>query len=92
MPIEEQVVIIHAAIKGELDDIELADVRDFELLFIPWLKEAYPEVLHTLRTSKELDDKTGKLLDKAILEFKAGFVSGELRKKPRPAAAEAAGQ
>jgi F-type H+-transporting ATPase subunit alpha len=81
MPIEEQVVIIFAAIRGELDEIDLLDVREFELLFIPWLKEKYAGILNTLATGKTLDSETEKLLDKAVKDFKAGFVSGELRKK-----------
>jgi F-type H+-transporting ATPase subunit alpha len=80
MPVEDQVVIIFAAIRGELDDIAMDDVGPFERLFIPWLKDTYPEILHTLRTTKALDEKTEKLLEKTIKEFKAGFVSGELRK------------
>jgi F-type H+-transporting ATPase subunit alpha len=80
MPVEDQVVIIFTAVRGELDDIAMDDIGEFERLFIPWLKDSYPEILHTLRTSKALDEKTEKLLEKTIKEFKAGFVSGELRK------------
>jgi F-type H+-transporting ATPase subunit alpha len=85
MPIEEQVVIIFAAVRGELDDIAMEDIGEFERLFIPWIKDSYPEILHTLGTTKELDEKTEKLLAKTLKEFKAGFVSGELRRHKGPA-------
>lgn len=73
--IEEQVVIIYAATRGELDDIETNKIQEFEKSFIAWLKKHYPEILHTLRSTKELGDKTEKMLQKAISEFKAHFSS-----------------
>ena len=75
MPIEDQVTIVYCAVKGHLDDIELEDVKDFEAAFHPWLRQSYPEILHTLRTAKEIDDKTERLLEKAINQFKAGFTA-----------------
>ncbi|HDS30773.1 MAG TPA: F0F1 ATP synthase subunit alpha, partial [Firmicutes bacterium] len=73
MPVEEQVVIIFTAVQGYLDDIPIEMVRTFEAEFVPWMKEEKPQIMHTLRTTKKLDDETRSLLNKAIEEFKAEF-------------------
>jgi F-type H+-transporting ATPase subunit alpha len=77
MPVEEQVSIIFAAVKGYLDDIDIKEVKRFEDQFLPWLRERYPQVLHTLKTTQTMDEETENLLDKAVTEFKAAFVAGE---------------
>ena len=74
MPIEEQVVVIHAAVNGDLDEIELSEVREFERQFIPWLKDKHAAILTKLKSTRELSDDVKKDLDNAIKEFKTGFV------------------
>ena len=76
MPVEEQVAVIFAAVRGYLDNIALQDVRRFEVEFLPWLREQYPQTLHTLKTTKSIDKDTDKLLEKAVAEFKKRFVAG----------------
>jgi F-type H+-transporting ATPase subunit alpha len=75
MRVEEQVVIIFAASKGVLDDIELGDVRKFEEELMEALKTSYSDILTEILSqgsiSKELD---GKLTD-AMNNFKKGFVA-----------------
>ncbi|MFH1676874.1 MAG: F0F1 ATP synthase subunit alpha, partial [bacterium] len=75
---ENQVTIIFAAGKGYIDDIELADVKRFEDGFHPWLNAKYPQILHSIKTTKDLDDQTEKLLIKALDEFKSEFVAGHI--------------
>jgi F-type H+-transporting ATPase subunit alpha len=76
MAVEDQVIIIFAAVQGKLDDIALDRVKPFEEAFIPWMKSEYPQVMHTLRTTKKLDDETRGLLNRATGEFKAAFTAG----------------
>jgi F-type H+-transporting ATPase subunit alpha len=75
MRVEEQVVIIFAASKGVLDDIELGDIRKFEEELMEALKTSYSDILTEILSqgsiSKELD---GKLTD-AMNNFKKGFVA-----------------
>lgn len=78
MPVEEQVSIIFAAVRGFLDDIELGEVKRFENRFLPWLRNTYPQVLHTLKQTRQMSDETSELLEKAIGEFKKAFIAGEL--------------
>jgi F-type H+/Na+-transporting ATPase subunit alpha len=82
LPIEEQVVVISAAVKGELDELDLDQLKEFEKQFIQWLKEKYPEILHTLKTTNQLDSQTEKLLEKATREFKEGFIAAQKSAKP----------
>ncbi len=78
MPVEDQVIVIFAAVEGHLDDIELERVLEFEAAFIPWMKVKYPQVMHTLRTTRDMDDESRKLLSKAIGKFKPAFLAGEI--------------
>ncbi len=78
MPVEEQVAIIFAAVRGFLDEVELSDIDKFEHTFIPWLKAEYPQVLHTLKTTQAMDDETDQLLTKALEAFTPAFKAGEI--------------
>ena len=77
MPVEEQVAIIFAAVRGYLDDINMKDVRRFEVQFLPWLRQKYPQVLHNLKTTRAMDKDTENLLNRAVSEFKSAFVGGK---------------
>jgi F-type H+-transporting ATPase subunit alpha len=72
-PLEDQVMIIFAGGAGFLDDVELGDIRRFEEEFRTWVREKYPDVPHSIASSRNLDDATREKLEKALREFKAGF-------------------
>jgi F-type H+/Na+-transporting ATPase subunit alpha len=62
LKMEEQVVVIYAGVNGYLDPIPLARVRAFEQGLLGLMHTQYPEILSTIRDSKDLDDATaGKL-------------------------------
>ncbi|MCX6645552.1 MAG: F0F1 ATP synthase subunit alpha [bacterium] len=82
MPVEDQVAIIFAAVRGYLDDVDLENIYKFESEFLPWLKSKYPQILHTLKTTRKLDDDTDDKLDKAVGEFKKLFVEGKAAIQP----------
>ena len=82
MAVEDQVAIIFAAVRGYLDDVDLDKIHKFETEFLPWLKSKYPQILHTLKTTRKLDDDTDEKLDKAVEEFKSLFVKGKTEIQP----------
>jgi len=71
--LEDQIMIIFAGSEGHLDDVVIPDIRRFEEEFRPWVREKYPDIPHTIASTKNLDDAVKEKLGKALREFKAGF-------------------
>ena len=73
MPVEKQVIIIYAATKKYLLDIDVADIKRFEEELLEEIDTKYPEIPETIRTTKVLDEATEKKLIDAIVKFKEQF-------------------
>ncbi len=73
MPVEYQVIIIYAATKKYLLDIEVSRVLEFEKGLFEFIDTKYPEIPESIKTNKVLNEETEQLLIKAIEEFKAEF-------------------
>jgi F-type H+-transporting ATPase subunit alpha len=71
IPVEEQVCVIYTGINGYLDDIEVADVREFLIKFRTFLKSSAPQLLATIKSEKKLSDSSEESLKKAIEDAKA---------------------
>ena len=74
MNIEHQVAIIYAGSQGILDDIPNEKVGEFEKGLLDHLDANHEEMLKTISSSGEISDQTGKELNKAIEDFKKGFL------------------
>lgn len=73
MPVENQVVIIYAATKKYLIDIPVEDILRFEEELFNYVETKYPEILESIRETKEMTEENEKALIKAIEECKASF-------------------
>jgi len=73
VPVEKQVVILYAGVKGYLDDIPVSAVSKFEAELIPFIEAKYPQILESIRTEKKLTEEIEALLRKAIEDFKESF-------------------
>lgn len=73
MPVEEQVVVLYAAVSGHLDDVPLEAVRAFEQGFLAYLRSHNAGVLAALRTEKQLTEKVRVELEEALSAFKKTF-------------------
>ncbi|HSR72752.1 MAG TPA: F0F1 ATP synthase subunit alpha [Kiloniellales bacterium] len=67
LPIEEQVCVIFAGVRGFLDKIPVDKVTEFESKLRSELKASGEEILEAIRTEKELSEATEEKL-KAFLE------------------------
>lgn len=76
MPVEYQVIIIYAATKKYLLDIEVSRVLEFEKEFFDFLDTKYPEIPSSIKNEKVISDETESVLVKAIEEFKKEFNRG----------------
>ncbi len=73
MPVEKQVVIIYAATKKYLLDIDVDRVLEFESGLFEFISTKYPEIFEEIKTEKKLTDAIEETLVKAIEEFKETF-------------------
>lgn len=71
--VEHQVMIIYAVNNNYLKDIEVEDVRDFEIEFFKFMSEAYPEIGKDILDTKDLTKENEEKLKAAIEEFKTKF-------------------
>jgi F-type H+/Na+-transporting ATPase subunit alpha len=86
MSVEQQVVVIYAVTNGYLDEVPVADIREWERGFLEYLGAQWPQVGDRLRKEKELKKDLEEELKRAIAGFK------ELRGdpgKPEPTAKRA---
>jgi F-type H+-transporting ATPase subunit alpha len=74
MPVEEQVLIINAAIKGYLDEIPVDDILRFEEEFLDYMRTTSEELLKKIADTGEMDENTEKALNEETNKFVQGFV------------------
>ena len=73
MPVENQVIIIYAATKKYLIDIPVEDILRFQDELFEYVETKYPEILESIRKTKEVKEENEKALIKAIEECKKSF-------------------
>jgi len=71
--IAKQIAIIYAVNAGALDDVELADVRDFETKLYNFMDAKYKGLIETLVTAKKYTPEIEGQLKSLIAEFKEGW-------------------
>lgn len=75
MPVEEQVVVIFAAVKGLVDDIAVENILKFEEEYLRFMRSVQADILSEIRTKKVLSAELSAQIEKAIQEFKQGFIA-----------------
>ena len=75
LPLEKQIVIIFAGVKGYLDDLAVEQCRKFEEELYRFIDNAHRSLWEEIRTKKALDDTLRARITSVIEEFKARFVA-----------------
>jgi F-type H+-transporting ATPase subunit alpha len=75
LSMEEQVVVLFAGVNGHLDSLPVEQVKAFESGLLTSMREKYPEILNTIKTTGDLDASTETELRQAIEDFKSKFKS-----------------
>ncbi len=65
LPVEEQVVVIFAGVRGYLDKIEVRDVTRFEEALLGEIRSKHGDILDTIRNEQALSEETEKKLSAA---------------------------
>jgi len=74
-PVEEEVVVIYAAVKGFIDEIDVDKIGKFEVEYLRFMRSVKADLLEKIRTEKALSKEMIAELEKAINEFKQGFLA-----------------
>ena len=71
MPVEEQIVILFAATKGFLDNVEIERVHEFEWRLLQYMRADKQYILDDIREKKDIENI--EELNKALEEVKSKF-------------------
>ena len=71
LPVEEQVAVLWAGTSGQMDDVPVARIREFENQYLEFLRTAHADVLERIKAEKALPDDLVEALTAATKEFKA---------------------
>ena len=71
IPVEEQIVILFAATKGFLDNVEIERVHEFEWRLLQYMRADKQYILDDIREKKDIENI--EELNKALEEFKSKF-------------------
>ena len=74
VPVEKQVAILYAVVHGELKDIAVEQVGEFEQALYDWLDAHAPQYLEAVRTTGKLEGETEEVLKAAIADCRADFL------------------
>jgi len=73
MLMEEQVIVIYAATKGYLTNIETARLQSWSASFLDSLRKNHAEIIASIKDTNALADDNAKALGSAIEEFNKSF-------------------
>ena len=73
VPVEEQVVVLFAGVRGHLDAIEVADVGRFEEGLLSEIRDKGAEILGAIREESELSEETEEKLKNFIEDYARTF-------------------
>ncbi|MFI5339207.1 MAG: F0F1 ATP synthase subunit alpha [Candidatus Methylomirabilales bacterium] len=75
LPVEKQILIIHAGTGGYLDDLPVEAIAAFEQALSKFAETRYPGISKELTEKKEITDPLRAQMDKCIEECKAEFTA-----------------
>jgi F-type H+-transporting ATPase subunit alpha len=88
-PVERQVVSIWAGTTGQLDDVDVSDIRRFESDFLEFVANDHAGIYAEIVSTGLLSDELREQLTNAIGEFKKTFESGAEKRAVNEAEAKA---
>ena len=68
--VEEQVAVIYAGINGFLDDVPVADVKEFVGKLRSYIRTSVPQFISSIQSEKKLSPENEETLKKAISDIK----------------------
>lgn len=78
MSFEDQVMAIFAGVRGFLDNIEIPQIKEFEVGLLEFVHSKYPDIPKAIAEEKVISEENEKKLNDAINEFKQVFAGKSL--------------
>ena len=75
LPVERQILIVHAGTAGQLDDLPVDALQAFEQVLFKFTETRYPGIFRELVEKKEISDALRAQMDTCIAECKAEFTA-----------------
>ena len=72
-PVEEQVIMIFAAINGHLDDTPTEKIKEFENKLIQEIRDKHSGIAMAIKEKKKIEEDTAGNLNRVLTEFKTAF-------------------
>ncbi len=76
MPVEQQVMVIYAAVNGYMDETPVEDVGRFESELLRFMPQRYPEVVASIVKENQITKDNEDALKGALEDFKEQFAKG----------------
>ena len=73
MDVIDEVIVVFAGTSGVMDEVPSQKIAEFEKGLLSFVKEKYPDVVETLRTTQAMSGDTEETLKKAFSEFSSTF-------------------
>ena len=73
MPIEEQVAIIYAGVRGHLDKLDPSKITKFEEAFLDHIRGTQKELLATIAKDGKITEESDAKLKQVVQSFLATF-------------------
>jgi len=70
MTVAEQVITVFCGVKGYLDDVELAEIKNFEKSILEKIKASNSEIIDSIQSTGKLEDQIEKKLMSVIEDYK----------------------
>ena len=70
LPVEEQVLVIFAGVRGYLDGVKVEDINRFEQELLTEIRSGHADILESIRLNEKLDDE----IEKKLVTMLDGFV------------------
>ena len=74
LPVENQVMIIYAAINHYLEKVGVANVKNYETEFLDYMMSTYPEVGRSIKAEGKIIESTEETLKSAIEKFNEKYL------------------
>ncbi|MBP7842374.1 F0F1 ATP synthase subunit alpha [Candidatus Woesebacteria bacterium] len=73
LKMEEQVVVVFAAVRGYLDAVAVESIQDWESSYLETMKASYPQILESITKEQKLVEETEQQLIEAITTFNSMY-------------------
>jgi F-type H+-transporting ATPase subunit alpha len=75
--VEHQVIIIYAVTNNYLKDIDVKNIADYQIQLFDYIDNSYPEIIDSIKVTKELTAETENALKEALTLFADKYISDE---------------